>query len=599
MNHLPIIQNIVKNLPHKPGIYQFVDSNGSVIYVGKAKNLRKRVSSYFKPAEHSNYKQSTMVGKIVDIRYVIVESESDALLLENNLIKEIQPRYNILLKDDKTYPWICIKNERFPRVFSTRNYIQDGSEYYGPYTSGIMVKTLLELIRQLYKLRTCNYLLCEELIVKNKYKRCLEFQLGNCKAPCEGLQNEEDYNQSIDQIREILKGNLHQVIQHLKQLMEQYALNMKFEEAELVKNKINLLERFQGRSTIVNPHINDVDIFGMVDEKGRAYINFLKVVQGAIVQAHNLEVVKRTDEEKDEVLISVIYDLRKRFNSEAQEVIVPFKPAIGMDHVKFTVPLRGDKMKLLDLSLRNARAYRADKQSAQSYTGKDTESKTLVQLMNDLRLVGVPDLVECFDNSNIQGSNPVASCVVFKSGKPLKSEYRHYNIKTVEGPDDFASMEEIVHRRYRRILDEGKQLPDLIIIDGGKGQLSAAVKSLKLLGLYGKTSIIGIAKRLEEIYVPDDPIPLYINKNSLSLRFIQKVRDEAHRFGITFHRLKRSHSQLDSIFDHIPGIGSKTRDKILRLESDINKLRQMNPDELGSLIGKREAKILQKFWSGE
>lgn len=599
MKNSSVSPELVQKLPPKPGVYQFINSSGEIIYVGKAKNLRKRVSSYFKASDRQSYKHYALVSKINDVRYTIVENESDALLLENNLIKENQPRYNILLKDDKTYPWICIKNERFPRVFSTRNYIQDGSEYYGPYTSGVMVKTLLELVRQLYKLRTCNLLLCEEFILKKKYRRCLEFDLGNCKAPCEGLQNEEDYNQSIQQIREILKGNLHSVIKHLYQTMEGYARGLNFEEAEIIKNKIGLLEKFKSKSTIVNQNISDVDVVGMIDEDNRAYINFFKVVQGAIVQAHTVEVVKRTEEEKDEILISVIYNLRSRFNSNAKEVIVPFKPAIGISGVKFTVPLKGDKLKLLELSIRNAFAYRNDRLTAASVnTPSEGENKIMMQLKTDLRLKEMPNWVECFDNSNIQGSNPVASCVVFKSGKPLKKEYRHYNIKSVSGPNDFASMEEIVLRRYRRVLDEGGTLPDLIIVDGGKGQLSAAVKSLRLLGLYGKISVIGIAKRLEEIYVPEDPVPLYINKNSTSLRFIQRLRDEAHRFGLAFHRLKRSHSQLDSVFDNIPGIGEKTRDKILRIESDINKLKNLSLEELSELVGKREARVLHKYFSG-
>jgi len=598
MKNSSIVSEIVNKLPQKPGVYQFINNTGEIIYVGKAKNLRKRVVSYFNATEQQSYKHSALVNKIVDIRYVIVESESDALLLENNLIKENQPRYNILLKDDKTYPWICIKNEHFPRVFSTRNYIADGSEYFGPYTSGLMVKTLLELIRQLYKLRTCNLLLCDEHILNNKYKRCLEFQLGNCKAPCEGLQDEADYNQSIQQIREILKGNLHSVIKHLNDLMDNYSRTMRFEEAEIVKNKIVVLEKFRGKSTIVNPKINDVDIFSMIDEKDRSYVNFLKVVQGAIVQAHNVEVIKRIDEKKDEVLISVIYDLRRRFKSRAGEVVVPFKPAIGMDEVKFTVPMRGDKLKLLDLSMRNAASYRADRLTSRAEEPRvEREDRLLTQLKADLRLQKLPDLIECFDNSNIQGANPVASCVVFKAGKPLKSAYRHFNIKSVSGPNDFASMEEIIFRRYKRVQEENGLIPDLIIIDGGKGQLSAAVKSLKILGIYGKTSVIGIAKRLEEIYTPEDPIPLYINKNSISLRFIQRVRDEAHRFGVTFHRLKRSHSQLDSIFDHIPGIGDKTRDKILRIESDISKLKTMNLEELTRKFGKREATSLYRYFS--
>src|SRR5512133_2969950 len=598
MKKQTIVSDIVKNLPQKPGVYQFVNPDGDIIYVGKAKNLRKRVVSYFTDSDSHSYKHAALVSKIEDIRYVLVETESDALLLENNLIKEYQPRYNILLKDDKTYPWICIRNERFPRVMATRNFIEDGSEYFGPYTSGIMVKTLLEMIRQLYKLRTCNLLLCEENISKQKYHRCLEFQLGNCMAPCEGLQSEEDYNENIRQIREILKGNLYSVIKHLYEIMEEFARKMMFEQANIVKSKITILEKFKGKSTIVNPKINQVDVFTIIDEKDYSFVNFLKVVQGAVVQAHNIEVVKRTEEEQDEILISVIYDLRKRFGSTAEEIIVPFKPSIGIENVKFVVPQRGDKLKLLELSQRNASSYKIDRVAARAAANKnDQEDKTLVRLKEDLRLKALPVLIECFDNSNIQGANPVASCVVFKSGRPLKSAYRHFNIKTVSGPNDFASMEEIIYRRYKRVLEENGQVPDLIIVDGGKGQLSAAVNSLKQIGLYGKIPVIGIAKRLEEIYVPEDPIPLYINKNSSSLRLIQRIRDEAHRFGITFHRLKRSQTLMESVFDSIPGIGAKSKEKILRIESDIEKLKAMSVEELTKIVGKREAASLYKFFS--
>jgi excinuclease ABC subunit C len=595
-----IISEITKKLPQKPGVYQFFDSQGTIIYVGKAKNLRKRVVSYFTRSDAHSYKHSALVSKISDIKYVLVENESDALLLENNLIKEYQPRYNILLKDDKTFPWICIKKERFPRVFATRNRIEDGSEYFGPYTSALMVKTLLELVRQLYKLRTCNLLLCEEHISKQKYHRCLEFQLGNCLAPCEGLQNEDDYNENVQQIRDILKGNLHSVIRHLYEVMDDFSGRMLFEQAEIIKSKITILEKFRGKSTIVNPKISQVDVFGIIDNTDFAYVNFLKVIQGAIVQSHNIEVVKRTDEVVSEILLSVIYDLRSRFDNNACEIIVPFKPEIALEGVKFSVPQKGDKLKLLELSLRNANSYKIDREATRTTDKKvDYEDKVLNQMKIDLRLKSLPVRIECFDNSNIQGSDPVASCVVFKSGKALKSEYRHFNVKTVAGPNDFASMEEIVYRRYKRMIEEQGDLPDLIIVDGGKGQLSAAVKSLKEIGLYGKVSVIGIAKKLEEIYVPEDPIPLYINKNSSTLRLIQRIRDEAHRFGITFHRLKRSNSQLESVFDTIPGIGEKTRNKILKLESDINKLKLLSEPELIKLIGKREASALIKFFNKE
>ncbi len=591
-------QDIIKNLPLKPGVYQFLNSNGEIIYIGKAKNLRKRVSSYFKSSDSWNFKQEAMVSKIDHIKYILVENESEALLLENNLIKEYKPKYNILLKDDKTYPWICIKKERFPRVMQTRNFILDGSEYFGPYTSGLMVKTLLGLIRQLYKLRTCKLSLSAAGIEKGRFKRCLEFHLGNCKGPCEGLQDVEDYNQSVLQIREILKGNYHQVINHLKQLMQHFAGELKYEEAEAIRQKIIILEKFKGKSTIVNPKINNVDVFSVVDEINYAYINFLKVVNGAIVQAHNIEIQKKLQEDKGEILSYVIFDIRNRFRSNANEIILPFRPDVLIEGVHYTIPVRGDKRKLMELSLRNATSFRNDKTALkQEDKWSLQELNVLTRLKSDLRLKNLPTHIECFDNSNTQGSDPVASCVVFKSTRPAKKEYRHYNIKTVKGPNDFASMEEIVGRRYRRILEEGSELPDLIIIDGGKGQLSSAVRSLKSLDIYDKVAIVGIAKRLEEIYVPDDPVPLYLDKNSTSLRLIQKVRDEAHRFGITFHRERRSRALIQSFFTRIPGIGEETRNKILSTEPDIEVLKKMSLEELSKIVGKRAGKILFSYLS--
>ena len=593
------IQDLVKKLPQKPGVYQFHNIAGEVIYIGKAKNLRKRVSSYFKGSDIRSYKMEALVKKIQDIKYILVENESEALLLENNLIKEYQPRYNILLKDDKSFPWICIKNERFPRVILTRNYVMDGSEYFGPYTSGLMVKTLLDLIRQLYKLRTCKLLLTEAGIANGKFNRCLEFHMGNCKGPCEGLQEEQDYNFTITQIREILKGNFHYVVKHLRKIMDSFSRQLLFEEAEVIKKKIEVLERYKGKSTIVNPRISNVDVFSIIDEKDFAYINFLKIVNGAIVQAHNLEVIKRLAEDKNEIFGSIIFDLRGRFKSSAKEIIVPFTPDICLENVCFTVPIRGDKRKILDLSYRNAASFKADKLATRiSDKWSEQETKVLLQLKDDLRLKSVPLHIECFDNSNIQGSYPVAACVVFKSGKPQKSAYRHFNIKTVNGPNDFASMEEIVLRRYRRILEENEEIPDLIIIDGGKGQLNAAIRSLEKLDLYGRISIIGIAKRLEEIFVPDDPIPLYLNKSSSSLRLIQRIRDEAHRFGINFHKQKRSGSQIQSALMSIAGVGAVSRDKLLKKESDIEKLKAMNLDELTMIVGKKAAKALFNHFSG-
>lgn len=591
-------RDVIKNLPPKPGVYQFLNSNEEIIYIGKAKNLRKRVSSYFKTSESTNFKQESMVKKIDQIKYILVENESEALLLENNLIKENKPKYNILLKDDKTYPWICIKNERFPRVLQTRNYVTDGSEYFGPYTSGIMVKTLLGLIKQLYKLRSCKLSLSAAGIKKGKFKRCLEFHLGNCKAPCEGLQEVEDYNQSVFQIREILKGNYHQVINHLKQLMQQFSGELRFEEAEAIRQKIIILEKFKGKSTIVNPKISHVDVFSVIDEENNAYINFLKVVNGAIIQAHNIEIQKKLQEDKSEILNYVIFDIRKRFRSTAPEIILPFMPDSRMEGLIYTIPVRGDKKKLLDLSLRNASSFRNDKVALRPEDKwTQQELSVLTRLQDDLRLKRLPMHIECFDNSNIQGSDPVASCVVFKSTRPAKSDYRHYNIKTVKGPNDFASMEEIIGRRYRRVLEEKGELPDLIVIDGGKGQLNSAVQGLKSLNLYDQVAVIGIAKRLEEIYAPGDPIPLYLDKNSSSLRLIQKVRDEAHRFGIAFHRKKRSKSQLQSSFSNIPGIGEATRNRILAAQPDIKILKKMSLEELSEIAGVRAAKILYKHFT--
>ncbi len=600
MAEKPPLVDLVNHLPGKPGVYQFLSANGEILYIGKAKNLRKRVASYFNTPDSRHYKQDVLVKKIVEIRYILVENESEALLLENNLIKEYKPKYNILLKDDKTYPWICIKHERFPRVMQTRNYIIDGSEYFGPYTSGLMVKTLLGLIRQLYRLRTCKLSLNIAAIEKGKFRRCLEFHLGNCKGPCEGLQTEAEYEESVSEIKDILKGNYHQVILHLKKLMGRYAQEMRFEEAEVLRQKIEILEKFRGKSTIVNPKISNVDVFSMIDEDQFAFINFLKVVNGAIVQAHNVEIQKFLKERREDILGYTIYQLRDRFKSTAKEIIVPFKPDLVLTGVAITVPHRGDKNKLLELSIRNVTSFRNDRVSLRDVDKwTEQEEALLIKLQRDLRLSKIPYWIECFDNSNLQGTNPVASCVVFKSARPFRQAYRHFNIKTVDGPNDYASMEEIVSRRYRRQLEEEGILPDLIIIDGGKGQLAAAVKSLKKLELYGNIAVISIAKRLEEIYIPEDPIPLYLDKNSSSLRLIQRIRDEAHRFGITFHKKKRSGSQLQSAFKEIPGIGEATIEKLLKAEPDMEALKNMPMDALIALVGNRAAgKIREYFLKG-
>jgi len=591
------IHEKVKKLPDKPGVYQFLNLTGEILYIGKAKNLRKRVNSYFTRADILNYKLEVLIKKVQDIHYILVEDESDALLLENNLIKEYQPRYNVLLKDDKTFPWIAITRERFPRVILTRNYVEDGSEYFGPYTSVISVRTMLDMIRQLYKLRTCKLNLTRENIEKGKFRRCLEFDLGNCLAPCEGLQSENDYIISIDQIREILKGNYQQVIVQFRKMMIDFARKYDFEKAEMIRVKIEILEKYKGKSTIVNPKISHVDVYSMIDEENASYINFMKIVNGAIIQSHNVEIVKRIAEVKEEVLAFVIFDLRERFRSDAREIIVPFKPEILPENIRISIPVRGDKKKLLDLSERNARSYRRDLEMAKDELSReDKGASVLASLKKDLRLRTEPFQIECFDNSNIQGTNPVASCVVFVSGKPKKSEYRHFNIKSVTGPDDFATMEEIVFRRYFRVLDEGGRLPDLIIVDGGKGQLSAALKSLHKLNIRDRVAIIGIAKRLEEIYVPEDPVPLYLDKNSPSLRLIQQIRNEAHRFGITFHRKKRELSFFESELDRIPGIGKATRERILLKLKDIQQLKHMEKDEIEQIAGKRAGKILYEYF---
>ncbi len=588
---------ILPVLPDSPGVYQFFNQDGEIIYVGKAKNIKKRVSSYFSKEHFENNKIGVLVSKIDKIEYIVVETESDALLLENNLIKKYRPRYNAMLKDDKSFPWICIKNENFPRVFYTRNIIHDGSIYFGPYTSTYMVKVLLDLIRQIYPLRNCNLNLSPEKILKNDYKPCLEYHLGNCKAPCIGLQSEEDYNQSIENIKQILKGNIHQVISYLNDLMNKYAADYKYEEAQLIKEKIEILEKYKSKSTIVSPSLNNVDVFSILDDKSTAYVNFLKVVEGRIVQAHTGEFKKKLDEKADDLLTMAIVELKKRLSSDAKEIVIPFPIDLPLENVKFSVPQRGDKKALLELSQRNLKYYRLEKQKKSEKKKEKHSGKRLVQkIKQDLNLPDLPTQIECFDNSNIQGSNPVAACVVFKNAKPSTKDYRHYNIKTVQGANDFASMEEVVYRRYKRLVDEKKSLPQLIVIDGGKGQLNAAVKSLKKLKLEKNISIIGIAKRLEEIFFPGDPIPLYLDKNSETLKVIQHIRNEAHRFGIKFHRNKRSGNFIKSELENIPGIGPKTIEQLLKKFKTIKKLRSASMDEISSEIGNAKARLLFEYF---
>ncbi|MBS0010026.1 MAG: excinuclease ABC subunit C [Bacteroidales bacterium] len=585
------LRDIARMLPDSPGVYRFYDKAGNLIYVGKAKNLRKRVASYF--ARSLTGKTRVMMARVNEIRHTVVESESEALLLENNLIKRHQPRYNVMLKDDKTFPWICIKEEPFPRVFMTRNVVRDGSVYYGPYTSVVMVRTLLGLIKKLYPLRTCSYNLSQENIDAGKYKVCLEYHLGNCLGPCEGKQRRQAYDESIRQVKEILKGNLHSLTRYLKDLMSDYAAGLKYEEAQVIKEKLELINKYRSKSTVVNPRIRDADVFGMDEEEGRLYVNYLKIIRGAVIQTHTVELRKRIEEDNNELMSLVITELRGRHSSGAPEIILAEQPDIQIDGVKYTVPRKGDKKRLLELSERNARVYKLNQLRNKISQPADRTRQNLEKLQKDLHLPSLPVHIECFDNSNIQGSNPVAACVVFRNARPSKKEYRHYNIKTVKGSDDYASMEEVVFRRYRRMLDEDSSLPDLVIIDGGKGQLNAAVKSLENLGLRGKITVIGIAKRLEEIYFPGDPVPLYIDKNSVSLKIIQHLRNEAHRFGISFHRDKRSKGMTKSSLDDLKGIGPKTKDRLINKFGSLEKIKSVPPEDIEKVIGKsKTAKII-------
>jgi excinuclease ABC subunit C len=596
--YIDYLKSLVEVLPDDPGVYQFFNSKGEIIYIGKARNLKKRVTSYFNNTKLQNNKLRILVHKIADIKHIIVESESDALLLENNLIKKYKPRYNILLKDDKSFPWICVKNEPFPRVFITRNLIRDGSVYYGPYTSVNMVRTLLELIRQLFPLRTCNFKLTTENIDNQKFKVCLEYHMGNCKGPCEGYQTMKDYDDSIKYVHQILKGNIFQVIEHLKGMMNKYAVEYRFEEAQLIKDKIGILERYRSKSMIVNPKIDDIEVFSLAEEETAGYVNYLRIMKGAVVQAQTFELQKKLDESPKDLLALAIVEIRQRMGSTAKEIIVPFRTDLDLGRVKFTVPGRGEKKKLLELSERNAKFHLLERRKQIESGKKETRSERILgTVMKDLRLKEKPSHIECFDNSNIMGKNPAAACVVFKNGKPSKKDYRHFTIKTVTGPDDYASMEEVIYRRYKRILEENKSLPQLLIIDGGKGQLSAATKSLEKLNLKGRIAVIGIAKRLEEIYFPEDKIPLYINKNSETLKLIQQIRNEAHRFGVKLHRNKREKAMLMSDLDNIKGIGEKTRNELLKRFGSVDLILKANPAEIETVIGKSRTKTLLNAFS--
>jgi len=585
----------IKSLPNTPGVYQYYDRADKLLYIGKAKNLKKRVSSYFNK-NHENGKTRVLVGKIASIKHIVVETETDALLLENNLIKKYQPKYNVLLKDDKTYPWICIKKEPFPRVFLTRNVWKDGSEYFGPYTAVKTARTLLSLIKELYPLRTCAYNLNEENILNKKYKVCLEYHIKNCKGACEALQSAEAYDIEIKEIRNILKGHFKSSLKSFEALMYDFAGRSEFEEAHKVKEKIQLLSNYQARSTVVNPSISNVDVFSIVSDEAFAYVNFLKITNGAIIQSHTVEIKKKLDEDDKSLLELAIIEIRERFHSNSPEIYTPFDVEIG-ELLKVTIPKLGDKKRIVELSLRNAKYFRQERFKQIQIIDPDRHTKRIMaQMQKDLRLNEEPRHIECFDNSNIQGSNPVAACVVFKNGKPDKKEYRHFNIKTVVGPDDYSSMEEVVHRRYKRLLDEERELPQLVIVDGGKGQLSSALKSLDVLGLRGKIAIIGIAKRLEEVYYPGDPIPMYLDKKSESLKIIQQLRNEAHRFGITHHRNKRSKGAIQTELSMINGIGEKTILALLKKFRSIKRLKNATFDEIEHLIGRDKAcKICDQF----
>lgn len=592
-DRLNYITSLLSTIPESPGCYQYYDAKGTVIYVGKAKNLRKRISSYFQK-EHENRKTRVLVKQIYDLRYIVVDSEADALLLENNLIKQYRPRYNVLLKDDKTYPSIVIKNESFPRIFQTRNIIRDGSLYYGPYSSVHFIRTLLHLIKELYPIRNCKHALTPEAIGSGKYKVCLQYHIKRCKAPCMGMQEAEEYNRNIADIKEILKGNSSKVSELLLERMKVLAEEMRFEEAQEVKRQYDLVESFRLKSTVV-PMLHNVDVFSLDENETSFFINYMHVGSGAIVQVYTIEYQKKLDDEQKEYVLGLgIVEMRERFRSHANEIIVPFIPeGVFPEGISFTVPQRGDKRKLLELSLQNAKQYKVDKlKRSEKFNPEQRATRLLTTIQKDLHLPVLPMQIECFDNSNIQGTNPVAACVVFKKAKPSKKDYRHFHIKTVVGPDDFASMREIVTRRYTRLLEEKAPLPQLIIIDGGKGQLNAATEVLRELNLLGKITIVGLAKRLEEIFYPGDPFPLVLDKTSETLKVIQHLRDEAHRFGITFHRHMRSKGQIVSELDAIKGIGEKTKEALLKKYKSVKRIREAPCAELEELIGKKKAALV-------
>lgn len=591
------LKRIVKSLPDKPGVYQYLDANGKIIYVGKAKDLKKRVSSYFNRDIHQSGKVTMLVRRIADIRTIVVQNELEALLLENSLIKEYQPKYNINLKDDKTYPWICIRKERFPRIFPTRNMIRDGSQYFGPYASVKVMHNLLDLIKRLYPVRTCSLNLNPGAIAAGKYKICLEFHIGNCKGPCEGLQTEDEYDAMIRNIKSIIRGQTRMVATHIQELMMEYAEKFEFEQAQLLKEKLVLLDQYHSKSTVVNTSVSNADVFTVISDERSGFVNYLKVVDGAVIQGYTVEIKKKLDESDEDILAFVLGEIRIRTQSDSTEVIIPFPLGLEIPGVVFTIPQKGDKKHLLELSVNNAKHYRIEQMKQAELVDPERRGKrVLEQLRKDLRMNTLPERIECFDNSNHGGDYAVAAMVSFKNAKPDKKEYRHFNIKTVEGPDDFASMEEVIYRRYKRLLDEEKALPQLIVVDGGKGQLSSAVKSLEKLGLRGKITIIGIAKRLEEIYYPGDSLPMYLDKKSESLKIIQHLRDEAHRFGITHHRKKREKATIKTELTGIPGIGDATADLLLKKFKSVTGVKNAKSVEIEKVAGKARAKIILDYF---
>lgn len=593
----PSLELQLKTLPSEPGVYRYYDKNEQLLYVGKAKNLKKRVLSYFNK-NLSGYRIKIMVGKIQRLETTIVNSEYDALLLENNLIKEHQPFYNVMLKDDKTYPWICIKNEAFPRIFLTRNVIKDGSEYYGPYAKVRPAKILLDTIKHIYKLRTCNLNLAPNKIDDGKYKVCLEYHIKNCEGPCEGLESKEDYDEKIDAIRGIIKGDFRKAKDYLVNQMMKYAENLQFEQAQLIKERLDILEDYQAKNTVVNPNIDDVDVFGMTSDETAAYVNFFKIRNGNIIQSFTTEIKKILEESDEDIMEEALIEIRQKFSSDSKEVLLPFHLSVEIPNVKLIVPKVGDKKRIVELSEKNAKEYRLEKlKQVQIIDPERHTNRIMAEMQKLLRMPVEPRHIEGFDNSNIQGTNPVSACVVFKDGKPSKADYRIFHPKTVEGPNDFATMEEVIYRRYKRMLDEGENLPQLILIDGGKGQLSSAVKSLRLLGLYGKITIVGIAKRLEEIFFPEDPIPLYLDKKSETLKILQRVRDEAHRFGVKHHRTRRKNSTIKSELEEIPGVGEKTIELLLSKLKSVKRIKESNLETLEEILGKSKAKLIHDFFN--